>query len=519
MAANNPNIMTGSGNKVISTKETEYIAPVIAEMYGSASGEYGTLQKSKVTITNIDEIFGYLLSEQESVDLLNLFRVADTDVSGVDNRLDASANVTVSIIQDASGAFKNVIINALRNAKSENVYQIVNSIVPATYQSPGKYLEMEAYKDTVASLNVDTLANMLAADDLASFTATMDVSGGARSLVLKLDHINSYVARRAMYTQLPEGNTEAYLAPQDISGIFSAEGIKQIDFLPFLVGDKFMCVFDTTVGETVIGENTELPVNGAKIDRVLKDNAVPNSKVEAAAGAAGGNLTVADGPVPSESVDPTYAYAGENDTLRFAAPTRRRIALALMVSREAVSEGKENVRKHELPNKGAPLKLQFRPANDKAHVYYIDSSANHFKAAVATGMLSDTSGNISLVAVDISGASETNPLVDLSGAYTVKTTLSDLSDGVNWQDVSDSSAGMILVASMDGIHYGGFAILEQHGAKNAFKMENVANTNKWKLRVNAMIASTDTIKLGYVENTGRYVEKVIAVTVVVDFTK
>lgn len=511
MAVNNANTLTGTGQQSLSTSDGMYIAPVIAEMYGAASGKYGTLQKSKVTITNIDEVFGYVLSEAESVNLLNMFRVEDSDVSGTDGLLDSSANVTVSLIGDLSGAFKEVIIKALNNALSEKPHVKVNSTDAATNQVPAKYLELKAYEDTKASLNFDTLVNMVAADDLMEFTASLDVSSGAKSLVAKLDNIGSAIARRALYTQLPEANTETYLTPQDDAGIFSAEGINKIDFLPFLVGDKFVCVFDTTVGETTINDNTALPTSGAVITRASKDNAVPDSQTQAATGAAGGNLIVDDAS--------TLAFGNPTDPLRFSAPTRRRIALALMVSRAAAGEGKADFRTHTPAHKGTGLKLKFKPAKDNENTYYIDSSANHFDIAVAAGMLSGTTGNISLYENLIEPKNTVpGPLDVKPQAYTVNALLSDLSDGENWMDVSSSLAS--LVAAKDGTHYGAFAIWSQAGAKNAYKMVNESD-NTWKLQINALVktesGSPDQIKIIYVENTGFMEELEISVSVNVDF--
>jgi hypothetical protein len=509
MAQNNPNTLTGTGQQSLFTKDGEYIAPVIAQMYAAASATYGTLQKSKVTITNIDEIFGYVLSEAESAKLLNLFRVADADQTGTSGLLDSSANVTVSIIGDMSDGFKEVIVKALNSAKSEGNHVLVNSTAAATNQIPANYLRLKAYEDTKASLNFDTLANMLAADDLASFSMALDVSGGAKSLVAKLDDINVPAARRAMYTQLPEYNTEAYLTPQDISGIFSAEGINAIDFLPFLVGDKFVCVFDTTIGETNVGENTPPPNKGAAVTRESADGAVPNSKEQATEGAAGGNLMVDDST--------TSAFA--DGTLRFSAPTRRRIALALMVSREADGSGMHNVRDgYVVPNKGASLKLKFKPEQDSAVEYYIDSSANHYDAAVAAGMLSNTAGNIALYAGTIQSAQTgPGPLDSKPSTYTVNANLSDLSDGVNWVDVSSSLTGLAAVKTSP--HYGAFAIIAQAGAKNAYKMVH-EGSNAWKLQVNALVetATADQITIRYVENTGRTEDLAISVNVDVNFS-
>lgn len=509
MAQNNPNTLTGTGQQALSTSDGMYIAPVIAEMYGEAAGKYGTLQRSKVTITNIDEVFGYVLSEEESVKLLNMFRVEDSDVAGTAGLLDSSANVTVSVRLDVSGGFKEVIIKALREALSENTHVLVNSTAPATHQIPANYLKLKAYQDTVASLNFDTLANMLGADDLMDFTASLDVSGGAKSLVAKLDHVDSAVARRALYTQLPEKNTETYLTPQDISGIFSAEGINKIDFLPFLVGDKFVCVFDTTIGETTINDTTAPPVNGALITRDAKDNAVPSQQAAAATGAAGGNLIVDDSS--------TLAFGNPSDPLRFAAPTRRRIALALMVSRLAAGEGEELFRSRALADDDKGLKMKFKPAKHPEQEYFLDPSAAHFSVAVAAGMLYDTSGNISLYSGNITAKSSNDPLSAVLGSYTVDISGSDASNNTPyWVPVAASVTGLTAVA--DGTHYGGFAIIAQQGAKNAYRM-NWVDTNKWTLQVNAQVHATDSITLCYVENTGHTVEKPIAVTVAIDYTK
>ncbi len=502
--------MTGgaAGNQqALFTQEGQYIAPVIAEMYGATAGTLGTLERAKVTITNIDEIFSYVLSEEQSIKILNLFSVADADESGVTNVFDNSANVTVGI-RDLSGEFKPIIVEALGAALSKSTHQEVNTTNAAANCTPAVYLRRQAYDDTFASLRFDTLGDMLAANDLKSFTCSLDLSGGAKSLVAKLTGAQPE-QRKALFTQLPESNIEKYLNAEDLSGINAAEDLAGLNYLPFIVGDKFVFVFDTTVGKTSIAENTAIPTEGADITRDDADAGVYTNSAQAIAGAAGGLLGGA------------YGSAYANGTLRFSAPTRRRIALALMVTRNAGGVG--NADPQAPAGAGNAFVLKFAPET-AAGPYYVDPAAADYSIKLASGMLNNLTGLMELdMTSKVKSASGSTPqsYSDAPSSATIDTSLNDLSDGNNWMDIPGMTA-LVGAASTD--HYGRYAVIPvaSNNNKNHYKVLRVGDSgNTWKVRCNAMVATAgtpDQFVLHYIENTGQTASKTVSVSVNVNFS-
>ncbi len=504
--------MTGgaAGNqRSLFTQEGQYVAPVIAEMYGATAGSLGAMERAKVTITNIDEVFSYILSEQQSIGILNLFSVADADQSGDANIFDSSANVTVGI-RDLSGSFKPVIVEALGAALSSGPHRDVNTPASAANCTPAVYLRRQAYDDTMASLRFDTLANLLAADDLASFTCSLDVSGGASSLVAKLAGASAE-QRKALFTQLPESNSEKYLNAEDLSGINAAEDLPGLNYLPFVVGDKFVFVFDTTVGATTIAENTAIPSSGAVITRAGADAGVFTNSAEALAGAAGGLLAGSFG----EAGATNGGYA--DGSLRFSAPTRRRIALALMVTRNPAPAAVVDPDAADQDLSGEGFVLKFRPETD-ANDYLVDPAADNYSIKLASGMLNALQAPLDLSS-NVPAASGVTPqsYTDVSDSATIDTNLSDLSDGNNWMVVPTMES---LIGAASGGHYGRYAVIPEAGNKNHYRVARVGTSgNTWKVECNAMVATAaDAIKLHYIENSGHAVSKDIAVTVNVNFS-
>lgn len=528
MATYNQNLavpQTGTGHITKGTSNGEYIAPVIAVMNADASGTYGVLQRAKVTITNIDEVFSYILSEDQSVALMNLFRVADADKSGQVNTLDSSANVDVSL--NLAGLevddFCAMIRTALSGALSSRVSLKVNggtSASDSTYRTPEKYLEYQAYQDALQALKYDTLDNMLAADDFASFSMTLDPCGGAISLVDKLKKAEEAI-RKTLYTQLPESNTNKYLAPSgatDLSnGVFAAENISAIKFLPFVVGDKIVFVFDTTVGQAAAGVDPgtlAAPSLGPAISRVNGDGALAPSNTQAAATGAGAQVVGAFGG------DLTAAgYAG---SLTFSAPTRRRIALSLMISREAAAKGDNEPLASTLGLSGEGLVMEFVPetAVDAAVDRFRIDPAVHakFEKMLATGMLNNLKAELVVHKNDIPAANVT-ATVGLPAAADVSDIKIDISQGSiengdNWQVVAHCDA---LIGANDHVvgHYGRFAFIPDNANRaNEFKIVRVgAAGNTWELQVNAMIADKlSRGKLLYIENSGLELEVAVGVT-------
>lgn len=514
MASNlaNPQTNAGAGQTGSGTKSTEagqYIAPVIAVMNADASGTYGVLQRAKVTITNIDETFDYILSEAQSASLMNLFRVADADISRVNNTLDASANVDVSLNLADGDNFRTMIRTALSGALSSTASLKVNSGAVSTNLTPSDYLAYQAYKDALNALKYDTLADMLGADDFASFNMSLDMCGGAISLADKLAAAQAAI-RKTLYTQLPETNTEKYLAPSgrtDLSnGVFAAENVSVINFLPFVVGDKIVFVFDVTVGAATANANGTLNdvTGGPAVTRVNADGALVPSNTESASSGAGAlvNEQFAAGQI---------GYAG---SLTFSAPTRRRIALALMISRHADARPKVSpLAATDVSFNGEGLIMAFTPeyrAVDASGTILMDPKAADYGLMLAAGILNGATGGVGIKAAvgPVPSGSTSAPASMPAAAVTM-----DIS--INQAAVSDGSNNIGVCETLIGVDannvYGRFAFIPDNAARaNEFSIVRKQN-NEWKLEVNAMRAGVSKGKLVYIENGGYKVEKDITV--------
>ena len=517
MASNLSNPQTsqnGAGQTGGSTKSTEagqYIAPVIAVMNADASGNYGVLQRAKVTITNIDETFDYILSEEQSASLMNLFRVADTDISRNNNTLDSSANVDVSLNLAGSDGdnFKLMIRTALSGALSSTASLKVNSGAASTNLTPSQYLEYQAYKDALNALKYDTLADMLGADDFASFNMSLDMCGGAISLVDKLAAAQAAI-RKTLYTQLPETNTEKYLAPSgrtDLSnGVFAAENVSVINFLPFVVGDKIVFVFDVTVGAATAAGNGTLSgvTGGPAITRENGDGALVPSNKESASSGAGALVNEAN----------AVGYTG---SLTFSAPTRRRIALALMISRHDDSRPKVSpLAATDVSFNGEGLIMEFTPqyrADGASGTIKMDPMGADYGLMLAAGILNGATSGVGIKAAvgpmvfSATTATEAGiPVGDVS--YNIDISQATVSDGSN--NIVVTGCGALVGVDGAGL-YGRFAFIPDNAARaNEFSVVRKQN-NDWQLEVNAMRAGVSKGKLVYIENTGNKHEKPITV--------
>jgi hypothetical protein len=505
---------TGSTNA--STETGQYIAPVIAAMNADASGNYGVLQRAKVTITNIDQTFNYILSEAQSASLMNLFSVADTDISRNTNVLDSSANVDVNLnLAGLDGDnFRTMIRTALSGALSSTASKYVGSGAAEANLTPSNYLAFQAYSDALKALKYDTLADMLGADDFSSFRMSLDMCGGAISLVDKLTAAEAAI-RKTLYTQLPETNTEKYLAPSgrtDLSnGVFAAENVSVINFLPLVVGDKIVFVFDVTVGAATANAQVpgtlNVPSGGPAITRENGDGAlVPKNEESASSGA---------GALVNEANADNYISSG---SLTFSAPTRRRIALALMISRHDDSRPNASpLAATDVSFNGEGLIMEFTPqyrAVDASGTILMDPKAENYGFMLAAGILDGATGGVGIKAAvgPVPTGSTSAPASMPVDAVTMDISINhiDISDGSNIKVVTGCGA---LVGQDAANVYGRFAFIPDNalGARaNEFSIVRKAN-NEWQLDVNAMCVGVSKGKLVYIENGGYKVEKVITV--------
>jgi hypothetical protein len=451
-ALQNPQVGQTSITLSTDAASQTYVAPFIAQMAANAEGTVGVLQRANVTITGVDETFELCLSAADSVNLLNAFHVYKSDAGAIDGVLDTSAGVTV----DMSGAeiLKSALRAALDAAMSTGEHMPVDGAQVAAKRNIADYLKREAYVDTRDQLAYDTLANLLEASDLASFSLVLDVSGGAKNMYDAMNGtgVNAPRYRRTIFTQLPESNIEAYLNPNPASGglvgHLNAEPIEDIHFMPFISGDKIYFVFDAIVGETTIDAgNTAMPTSGALVTREVKDADYADKLQIGSAGMAG-----------LATLGKNAAEYANGASLTFNAPTKRRIGVSVKVAkREAATSGSDL----DATNT-QPFNIELAPG------VIVDPSGEHYAFQVAAGLLADAaelklsasapSGTHAMempsppatAAVDLSGQ-------DLSGgAYAVATVLSSLpavqsSGGVlgKWLIVNAANANQFVLNGSD----------------------------------------------------------------------
>ena len=455
-----------------------YVVPFIANMYASAEATANVLQRANVTITGVDETFDLILSAENSVKLLNAFRIYKSDAGDIDGVLDTSAGVTVDMI--GADEFKAALRAALLSAVSVHSHLPVNSDAAAAQCSIADYLKRETYVDTRDQLAYDTLANLLEASDLASFSMTLDVSGAALNMFNAMnDSVGANAARyrRTILTQLPESNVEAYLQPKpegDLIDNLNAESITDIKFMPFISGDKLYFVFDAVVGEATADPETNLlpaPTTGATISRQVGD-ANYADKVQVGAAGMAGIATLAK----------NAAEYANGATLSFNAPTKRRIGVSVQVARNAGS-----------PADKQPFNLLLKKGAESA---VIDPSGAHFAYQVAAGLLHDISGQLQLTASAPSGthsmvmpAAPSAAAIDLSGI--------DLSGGAYKTQVVLPSLPAVQASA--GV-FGAWLIVNAAGNANQFVL-NGSNV-EYRARI-ATNGATDSASLYYVSNVGK----------------
>jgi hypothetical protein len=474
-ALQNPQI--GSTSLTLSTNAAQqtYIAPFIAQMVADAAGTVGVLQRAAVTITGVDETFNLVLSEADSVKLLNAFRVYKSDAGAVDGFLDTSAGVTVDIISSNEATFKAALRAALETAMSDNQHHSVgleNSGSDAANRNITDYLKRETYVDTRDQLAYDTLANLLEASDLASFTMDLDISGAAKNMYEQLNGVGALPARyrRTIFTQLPESNTEAYLLPSATINAGNAEAITDIKFLPFRSGDKIYFVFDAVVGAAGVDGNGmyTAPTSGATIDRVIKDANYQDKVQVGSEGMAG---------LASLNANAGAEYAGAADTVSFTAPTKRRIGVAIQVAKGGDAS---------VP---APFNIEL------ASGVIVDPTAAHYEYVVASGLLSDAA-ELKLSAAAPSG---THAMIMPGAPAAVSADLAGVDLSGQGHQTVDLGLTLPAVQAEGGV-LGKWMIVNDAANKNKFVLNGSAV--EYHARI-ATAAGADSAELYYVSNVGK----------------
>jgi hypothetical protein len=483
-ALQNPQVGNTTITLATDAASQTYVAPFIASMYAAADGTVGVLQRANVTVTGVDETFDICLSAADSVKLLNAYRVYKSDAGAIDAVLDTSAGVTVDMRSaDAAEVFRAAVRAALESALSTGEHMPVDAEQVAAKRTIEAYLKRETYVDTRDQLAFDTLANLLEASDLASFNMELDVSGAAADMYNKMngEGVNAPRYRRTLFTQLPESNTEDYLAPKPSGALadnLNAEPVTDINFLPLRSGDKIYFVFDAVVGETsMVGGVLAAPTSGAAITREVKDADYADKVQVGAAGVAG------------------LATLGKNGTeyangasLTFSAPTKRRIGVAIKVAKRAAATSGSDL---DATNT-QPFNILLNKGGAEA---VIDPSGEHYAYQVAAGLLNSSSSSLELTAAAPSGthamempSAPAAAAIDLSGQ--------DLSGGAYASAVVLSSLPAVQAA---GGVAGAWLIINAAGNANQFVLNG--SDVEYRARI-ATAPGADTASLYYVSNVG-----------------
>jgi hypothetical protein len=280
-----------------------FVAPYIAAMYADASGTVGVLQKTKVEIVDIDRVFDISLNSVASAKILKGFIVRDVDVSG--SITDVSADVSVSMANDASGDFIGALAAAIASTDLKDISG--NSLT--------NWLKAEAQSDVTKLLSYDTLANLLEASVLASFNISLDASDGATDM-WEVMSAGDAARRRLLFTQLNEDRIEKYALSNGAGTDASNERVTVLNFLPLVKGDKFVMVFDVVIGQYTTAGSP--PSVGAYIQRVKKDaQEIPTNSTY----------------ILGTGVESSFA----DNSLTISKPTLRRVAVQLALGTDGTA--------------------------------------------------------------------------------------------------------------------------------------------------------------------------------------
>jgi hypothetical protein len=466
-----------------------YIAPFIASMYAAANGEVGVLQRANVQITGVDETFDLCLSAEDSVKLLNAYRVYKEDAGEIDGVLDTSAGVVVDMRSaDVAEMFRAALRTGLESALSTGDHMPVGAEQVAAKRIIADYLKRESYVDTRDQLAYDTLSNLLEASDLMSFNMALDVSGASADMYNKMNDSgvgsNAPRYRRTLFTQLPESNTEDYLAPKPEGALvdnLNAEPVTDINFLPLRSGDRIYFVFDATVGETSMGVESGVlgaPTSGASITREVKD-ATYADKVQVGSDSMAGLASIGKNGTQ---------YAGAS--LTFSAPTKRRIGVSIKVAKRSGATSGSDL---DATNT-QPFNILLNKGGAEA---VIDPSGAEYAFQVAAGLLNNSTASLELTAAVPSGthtmampAAPAAAAVDLSGI--------DLSgQGFHFETV----IAELPAAQAAGGVAGAWLIVNAAGNKNQFVLSSAGGVD-YRARIQTA-AGADEASLYYVSNVGK----------------
>jgi hypothetical protein len=469
----------GAGAQAVATSLADklFIVPFIADLSVDASGTIGTTRRADVTITNIDALFDVSMGLVDSVKILNAFYIKDSDSNFSKISTDSSSGTIVDVFDPTSAQGVNLrtaLFNAVTTSLSrvEDTYEIVGGNVgDKARRGVADYIRFQGYSDTLRDLKQDTLAGLLEASDLNSYTVAIDFSGGAYNMVEKMsaEQGNPLAIpgkyRRAIFTQLPESNLESYVYPDASGSDLAMEDVSGVGFLPLLNKDKIVFVFDVTIGEVTgkSGNYWDEASTGAKMSRVVIDRYPLPLDGAAKTNTLGGIIDV--------NADASQYADG---SLTITRPSVRRIAIRAEMGT------------------GAGGKLAFRLSDGS---YVFDPNHEDYRYMVAAGLL--MRNNAALVAT-VDDAPASTPVYTAS----TSTASAELStDNLATGPVKVHMSAYTLPTTLAPGIIADFLVINKKGNKNRF----VYNKADGKIEYHARTVTTvdDEATLYYVSNGGK----------------
>ncbi len=227
------------------------VSPFKADYTGSTTASIGvTEMTNQQFFTGIDAVFEYVLTEAQSVKLLNCFEVVDTnedvDASGANlwsvQTAQDTANITVDLVSQAD--FKEVLESIITDGSQVTGKQLLNA---------KRYFEEEMRVELNLQLKNSGLLDMLEASNVSNVVVTLDNAAGAQSMY---DEITQGTAanRLKLLTQIPYSTLDSYFGEVQPS----------VHYLPLKGADSFTFVFDVNVDspDSLTAVNNNLSTGG-----------------------------------------------------------------------------------------------------------------------------------------------------------------------------------------------------------------------------------------------------------------
>jgi hypothetical protein len=214
------------------------VAPFKGTYDGTTTADIGVIGMSdQQYYTGIDAVFEYILTEEDSVRLLNTFNVRDTNVF---------PSPLYAVDQEGYTTEQDSLHFEVDLAHKPEFMDILRTTMAVAAQTTGKtlptvkaYFEEEMRMELNLQLQQSGLIDMLEASNVSDVAVDLDISGGAYSMADAIDASGAHanLKRKQFLTQIPLATLRSYMG----------EAQPFLGFLPLRGADSMTFVFDVNV--------------------------------------------------------------------------------------------------------------------------------------------------------------------------------------------------------------------------------------------------------------------------------